>query len=391
MRTKDRTQGRRSCQQQVRAADVRSLAESWLVTALQCDLHGSRCTTSMFFRVLFWAASRMASVTAACCNLAEAPCHQTIRDAIRRLLPKRFRTLETRLHAAFTTHLPRSLRRGARVLAIDWHSIPYHGHPHKRDDELRRSKPEQGTTTFHVYATACLVHHGERFTVALTHVAKNDTNHTVLTRLLQQIQELSLRIQVVLMDRQFATAAVIALLQKQNIPFVMPAVLRGRPPENPRHATGLRALKRSAKPGWYSHTQKHGTTTVSYSVCVAWRTALHPRKKTRRRKVLLFVCWKIRRPPAEIRELYRRRFGIESSYRQLKQARIRTSTRDPLVRLFYVALALILRNVWVWLHLMKLADRPGYPETVQLARLTLIRLLTLLAHSDGGPEIASDG
>src|SRR5262249_21008681 len=51
-----------------------------------------------------------------------------------------------------------------------------------------------------------------------------------------------------------------------------------------------------------------------------------------------------------VRVIYRKRFGIESGYRQMNQARIRTSTQDPLVRLLYVGLALIIRNLWVWLH-----------------------------------------
>ena len=51
-----------------------------------------------------------------------------------------------------------------------------------------------------------------------------------------------------------------------------------------------------------------------------------------------------------VKDTYRQRFGIEASYRQLEQARIRTSTRDPLLRLLYVGVALILRNVWAWLH-----------------------------------------
>ena len=51
-----------------------------------------------------------------------------------------------------------------------------------------------------------------------------------------------------------------------------------------------------------------------------------------------------------MKETYRSRFAIETSYRQLQQARIRTSTREPLLRLLYVGVALLLRNVWVWLH-----------------------------------------
>jgi putative transposase len=43
----------------------------------------------------------------------------------------------------------------------------------------------------------------------------------------------------------------------------------------------------------------------------------------------------------------RLRLGIESSYRLLSKSRIRTSTRDPKVRVLYVAASLLLVNAWV--------------------------------------------
>lgn len=58
-------------------------------------------------------------------------------------------------------------------------------------------------------------------------------------------------------------------------------------------------------------------------------------------------------------ETYRQRFGIETTYRQMNEVRIRTSSRDPLLRFLYVAIALILRNIWVWCHLNWLALRRG--------------------------------
>jgi hypothetical protein len=48
-----------------------------------------------------------------------------------------------------------------------------------------------------------------------------------------------------------------------------------------------------------------------------------------------------------IRNLYRTRFGVESSYRQLGQVRPRTSTTSGVVRRLWVAVGLILRNAWV--------------------------------------------
>jgi IS4 transposase len=39
-----------------------------------------------------------------------------------------------------------------------------------------------------------------------------------------------------------------------------------------------------------------------------------------------------------VADTYRQRFGIETSYRQLNEARIKTCTRNPKVRFFFVAL-----------------------------------------------------
>jgi IS4 transposase len=90
----------------------------------------------------------------------------------------------------------------------------------------------------------------------------------------------------------------------------------------------------------------------------------------------VFAFWGIRpRCPAWVAHFYRRRFGIESSYRQLNQARVRTCCRSPLIRLLLVVLALLLRNAWVWLHHKLLGWRRG--TGVQL-RQELLRFRTLL-------------
>ena len=42
-----------------------------------------------------------------------------------------------------------------------------------------------------------------------------------------------------------------------------------------------------------------------------------------------------------VKETYRSRFAIETTYRQMHQARIRTCTRSPLLRLLYVGVGLL--------------------------------------------------
>src|SRR3954447_23756054 len=69
------------------------------------------------------------------------------------------------------------------------------------------------------------------------------------------------------------------------------------------------------------------------------------------RQTLVYAFWGMN-PSATrwVRETYRKRFAIETSYRQGDQGGARTCTRNRLVRLLLVGVALVLRNVWVWLH-----------------------------------------
>ena len=86
-----------------------------------------------------------------------------------------------------------------------------------------------------------------------------------------------------------------------------------------------------------------------------------------------------------IRATYRSRFGIESSYRQVHQARIRTTSRKPALRLLFVGVALVLRNVWVWLHAEVLAQprrgaRQLRPQSLPFTRLLLWLLMEVAIH-----------
>ena len=84
------------------------------------------------------------------------------------------------------------------------------------------------------------------------------------------------------------------------------------------------------------------------------------------------------RPLSWIRATYRGRFGIESSYRQVHQARIRTSSRNPVLRLLFVGVALVLRNVWVWLHAEVIAVPRRGAKQLRLQSLRFARLLLWL-------------
>jgi len=323
-----------------------------LAKSLRLKYDGTKCTADTLLQILLIAAARVVSIFAACRDLADAPCDQTIRNALEASLPG-VTELEQRLNRALATELPKALFRKSRRIAIDLVLIPYHGHPYLDEKEIYRSQPKSGTSHFHAYATAAVVHKGHRYTLALTRVEKGEKMKPIVQRLLATVRRRQVKIRFVLLDKGFYSVEVISYLKRAQVGFIIPAMVRGRKPKPGKKATGLRAIRKK-KHGYYQHTLngkvngKQRSTKVT--VCVASKNFTQKKSGKRRQKKLLFVVWKVRLSPQEIREIYRTRFGIETSYRQMHEARIKTCTRDPRLRLLFVGIALVLRNVWVWLH-----------------------------------------
>lgn len=333
--------------------EVHGYANHWLGTALRLEYEGYKCNSTIILQILLIAAARVVSLFAACRDLADAPCDQTIRDALEATLPD-ISELEKRMNRALVIDVPKALYRKSRIVAIDLTLIPYHGQPSEDKQEIFRSKPKSGTTHFHAYATAIVVHKGYRYTMALTRVERGEAMKDVVQRLLQIVRDRGVKVRFLLLDKGFYSVEVITYLKRAQHGFVIPVVLRGRKPRNPKAVTGVRALLKK-KNGYYQQTLtgKRGNTkkaNTQVTICVASKDYTHEKTGKRHRKKLMYALWKVRRTWAEIRELYRKRFSIETSYRQMNEARIKTCTRDPGLRLLFVGIALVLRNVWVWIH-----------------------------------------
>jgi hypothetical protein len=376
----------------ISASEVHQWSLNWLLQAKLLKDHGWLCTATVVWNIVLRAAARSISICAACRDLADAPCDQAIRDALADGLPKTLTVLERRLNDALLCDIPRRLRGANWELAIDWHLTPYYGEPQKSRNELYYGPPRQGTKKFHAYASACIVTRGYRYTVALTYVRRHESTVTALKRLLARIREIKLKIKRVLLDRAFFNVPVVTFLKEEKLPFLMPVMFRGRKPKRARQKS-LHWLKRQAA-GWYRYTMKSGKKEATVRVCVGFRRHRNRKDKQVKQK-LLFAAWRVGGTPVEIRERYRQRFGIETSFRQLRQARIYTCTRSPHLRLLFVAIALLLRNLWVWIHQTRLAEGSGPSITLHLELLRFKRMLdwivckiVALFHDGSTPYVA---
>jgi putative transposase len=373
----------RSTQFTVTSAQVHRHATHRLQRHLRLRDQGPKCTRAVLYAVLFWAAARLASLAAACAALRDAPSDQAVFNALLATLPA-FAELQRRLNRALADGVPKPLRcaRGVHV-ALDLILIPYYGLPAESPEELYRGAAKDGTKTFHAYATAYVVFKGCRWTLGLRAVHHSDPWEAIVKDLLRQVRQAGVKVRLVLLDRGFYSIDVIRYLQAARYPFLMPVIKRGRRPDHPDGPSGTWAFSTWRRSGWstyplQSHDHKR-RATVTICVCRFHRaeeTASGRRRKKQGWQTWVYALWGLRPSRTSwVRETYRQRFGIESSYRQLHQGRIRTTTRSPLLRLLFVGLALVLRNVYVWLHWEVLAYPRRGRRVVDLTQRPLRALL----------------
>ena len=300
--------------------------------------------------------------------------HQTASLAVKANLPDRqnigwlTRGLVTALYevAAFS----RKDRHRNWMVAIDTHLVPYYGTP---TPDLVGGPKKQGTKQFFCYATAVLLHKRRRYTIALVPVFPKTKPHEIVRALLDQIAEKGLKIRGVTLDTAFDSGETLLLLQERNLAYSVPLRRIGKS-NNARNRCfeGGHRLVRWIE--WTTDKTRRQVRTRTY----LWKGRL---------KTLLFAFhgWSgdrarnVHEQAAQSRRLYRRRFGIETSYRQKNQAQARTTSRDPIYRLLLEGVAYLVRQVWVMLTEI-LARLSHAPANAWISALPLQQLVDWLVH-----------
>jgi len=296
--------------------------------------YSARCTAATVWVVLA-AAAKLTSIFAICQHLAHSPSDETLRQALLATLPE-YAELQRRVNRALQGDLPKALRRRRQRLAIDLTLIPYHGLPFAKVQEIYRGQAKSGTSHFHAYASLYVVCHGQRFTVALTPVEQGEKMAAVVKRLLALARKAGVRPRLLLLDRGFYSVEVIRYLQAARVPFLMPAVAHGGQAKKGNPATGIRAFQLLKRGGWGQHTLRNAAKrTATVSICV-YAGNYRGQWKRHGRFAWVYAYWGFQPgAPRWVADTYRQRFGIETSYRQMNQARIRTTTRQPGLRFLF--------------------------------------------------------
>ena len=373
-------------------------AQRRLQAHLPINWEGNQYNPTHAWTVLIGGVGMGASIAAVCREGREAPSGNIVRETLNEQgWDDDF--IETACNALLAQSARECSWKGAFPVAIDLHEEPFYGKLPEDDSEvIRRGEAKAGTTSFHTFATAYVIRRHRRLTLAVTRVRAHQSMLAVADRLRRRVEELGIQVQVYLLDRQFWTYEL--QMAWKAIPYIMPIRRTGKPGTQ----GGTRPLFERQESQWttYTMTPDHQESLDIDVVVVVLpetrearqkrlakaraaydkalkrveekahllaeeATAPNKRALTCAKKALAkaqarleeervanpltTLCYAINQVShwslKRIYSTYRGRLGIESSYRQSRQARLFTTSRKPWFRFLIFGLSLILRNLWL--------------------------------------------
>jgi putative transposase len=331
------------------AEDVRQMMLETMEKHLSLKTEGYRCSTGQTMNLRLKAVAEGSSLEAVCADSCGIVSSNRLREQLNAaLVADDLREQEAEMNRALQAVLPSGMPRGGLEVAIDTHDEPFYGKTPQLRGYTCKTRAQAGTTHFFRIASAYVIWREVRLTLALTYVLPDDSLVEVVARLLKRLKQVGLHATVLYLDKGFCSGEVIRFLQRTQQAAVLACPIRGK-------KGGIRALCYGRGSFTTDYTFTDGTTARLALVDTRVRD---PKTQRNQRKWLAFVLVHLDWTPRQVYRKYRRRFGIEASYRILRQVKVLTNSRNPALRFFFLGLGLLMQNVWVlarWLF----TRRPG--------------------------------
>jgi len=205
--------------------------------------NGYRCQTADVWRVLLAAAARHTTIEATCADLERAPDANTVRGYLtEQLSAAGIPELQQQWNDLLRSLIPEWLCGRPQAIAVDFHDEPYYGRddPDSGDNWVCRGEARAGTTRFYRCATAYLMLHDVRLTLAIVFVKPKMDKVAILKRLLTAVQAAQIRIKCLYADKGFCCIEVLRYLSRRHIAAIVAMPIRGK-------QAGSRALCRGQK------------------------------------------------------------------------------------------------------------------------------------------------
>lgn len=155
---------------------------------------------------------------------------------------------------------------------------------------------------------------------------------------------------------------------------MMPAIKTGK-------SGGIKQFLKGKKSYKTTHTiirDKDDSVTFDLWVICKYRKG---KRKKRGIQYFVYVIYKIKTNLDYIYQDYRKRFGIESSYRLKNICRIRTNNKNPVLRLLFVGISFLLVNIWVNLLWLRISRKRKGSRLIYRTLFILKQMLAFLSQA----------
>lgn len=258
------------------------------------------------------------------------PSPDRILDRLHEVCERSFNRAVWKLNTGLLKRIPLPRR---ATLALDFKTLPYYGAEQPAcvgDSRL------PGTRLGIRFATLSIVESGRTFVLAVKQVGPFTSKVRVLREMLDAIEGL-VEPRIILLDKAFFTVEVIKELQSRKLPFLMPA----------KRTEPIKKLCRLFKKGQIPPITCYTIKSFGNSVQVK---LIFARKKTKKGWRTFAYVSNIAFKPEVAKELYRRRWRIETNNREIGKFRPKTTSRSMKLRRMYYSLAALLYNLWIVLR-----------------------------------------
>ena len=231
------------------------------------------------------------------------------------------------------------------TLAIDFHDDPYYGNTN--NSYVLGTKRKAGTSYCFKYASVCVVERKKRFTLGVLPVSPFTDMEDIVKNFIKKVRKY-VKISKVLLDREFYAVKVIDLLKYHENKFIMPAVkTKTIKREILRYHNGERIQVSD-----YIITDSNKKKT-KVKLIILKSKVKKPKKIYDKYFVLITnIRMQFKHLITQIPKEYKKRWGIETSYRVKGYFRAKTTCTDYTVRYYYFVLSAILYNIWILFNLL---------------------------------------
>ena len=205
----------------------------------------------------------------------------------------------------------RKFNRKKSILAIDFHDREYYGD--ENDFWVVGGKYKNGTCWFHRYATIEIISQKHRLTLFALPYHNFSNKEDVVKALIGKAMEY-VNIELVMLDRGFFSSHVIKELNKMGIDFLMPAVNNRR----------VERINKSV----HDYEMKGSKFNLIVKGKRKWATSLN------------FL-------PEKLTRMYRKRWRIETGYSKKKDFKLKTRTRNSVIRFLFFVVEVLMYNCWM--------------------------------------------